>query len=213
MATGDEPIIKDLALNYAISDNYHQAVMGGTGANHIALGTGYAASFQNSKGMAVPPPPGEIENPNPKPGTNNNYTQDGYGSSTVANAGGSYSECANSKAPGVSTIDKFLGTLPYKPLANCQKGRYYLLNNYNAGYNLDGTVSTVGAPHHLGILRRGLRKRPNELLLLRHLRPDAVLVVDHDQPGAAQERAAWPERLRLGGGERHAAGGDVPQAR
>ena len=142
MAQGDEPIVKDLALNYAISDNYHQAVMGGTGANHIALGTGFAASFQDASGKAVPPPSGEIENPNPKPGTNNNYTQDGYGSSTVANNGGSYSECANSTAPGVSAIDKFLATLPYKPLANCQPGRYYLLNNYNAGYNVDGTVDT-----------------------------------------------------------------------
>jgi phospholipase C len=141
MAQGDEPIIKDLSLNYAISDNYHQAVMGGTGANHIALGTGFAASFQNTSGKAVPPPSGEIENPNPKPGTNNNYTQDGYGSGSVPRTGGSYSECANSKAPGVSTIDKYLATLPYKPLANCQPGRYYLLNNYNAGYNLDGTVN------------------------------------------------------------------------
>jgi len=142
MAQGDAPILKNLALNYAMSDNFHQAVMGGTGANHIALGTGYAASFQNSKGQAVTPPAGEIENPNPKPGTNNNYTQDGYGSSTTPNTGGSYSECANSKAPGVSAIDKFLAKLPYKPLQNCKPGNYYLLNNYNPGYNTDGTVNT-----------------------------------------------------------------------
>jgi phospholipase C len=135
MAAGDEPILKDLALNYAISDNYHQAVQGGTGANHIALGTGFAASFQNKAGKAVAPPASEIENPNAKPGTNNNYTQDGY-------AGGSYSECANTTAPGVSAVDKYLATLPYKPLANCQPGRYYILNNYNAGYNLNGTVNT-----------------------------------------------------------------------
>jgi len=142
MAQGDVPIIQDLARNYAMSDNFHQAVMGGTGANHIALGTGFAASFQNKAGKAVPPPAGEIENPNPKPGTNNNYTQDGYGSSTTPNTGGSYSECANSSAPGVSAIDKFLAKLPYKALQNCQPGRYYLLNNYNPGYNLDGTVNT-----------------------------------------------------------------------
>jgi phospholipase C len=142
MAQGDAPILKDLALNYAISDNYHQAVMGGTGANHIALGTGFAASFQNSAGQAAKPPAGEIENPNPKPGTNNNYTQDGYGSGSVPNHGGSYSDCANSKAPGVSTIDKFLAKLPYKAFKNCQTGRYYLLNNYNAGYNVDGSVNT-----------------------------------------------------------------------
>jgi phospholipase C len=93
MAEGDAPILKDLAEKYAISDNYHQAVQGGTGANHIVLGTGFAASYQNAAGAATPPPAGEIENPNPKPGTNNNYTQDGYGSSTNAGAGGSYSEC------------------------------------------------------------------------------------------------------------------------
>ena len=135
MAQGDAPIFHALAENYAISDNYHQAVMGGTGANHIALGTGFAASFQNSSGQAATPPANEIENPNPKPGTNNNYTQDGY-------AGGSYSECANSKAPGVSAIDALLAKLPYKPLANCQPGRYYILNNYNPGYNVDGSLNT-----------------------------------------------------------------------
>jgi phospholipase C len=142
MAAGDAPILQLLARNYALSDNYHQAVMGGTGANHIMLGTGFAASFQNARGQGVAPPAGEIENPNPKPGTNNNYTQDGYGSSTVANTGGSYSDCSNSKAPGVSAIDHYLARLPYRALANCQPGRYYLLNNYNAGYNTDGTVNT-----------------------------------------------------------------------
>jgi phospholipase C len=35
MAEGDAPIFRNLALHYAISDNYHQAVQGGTGANHI----------------------------------------------------------------------------------------------------------------------------------------------------------------------------------
>jgi phospholipase C len=142
MAHGDAPILRDLAQHYAISDNYHQAVQGGTGANHIALGTGYAASFQNAAGKAVPPPAGEIENPNPKPGTNNNYAQDGYGSSTVPNHGGSYSECANPRAPGVSAIDAFESKLPYRVMHNCLPGRYYLLNNYNAGYNTDGSVNT-----------------------------------------------------------------------
>jgi phospholipase C len=142
MAQGDAPIFNDLAQHYAISDNYHQPVQGGTGANHITLGTGFAASYQNAAGTATPPPPGEIENPNPKAGTNNNYTQDGYGSSTVANNGGSYSECANPAQPGVGAIDKFLSSLPYKTFSNCQPGRYYLLNNYNPGYNVDGTVNT-----------------------------------------------------------------------
>jgi phospholipase C len=136
MARGDAPIFSNLARHYAISDNYHQAVQGGTGANHIALGTGFAASYQNAAGQAARPPESQIENPNPKPGTNNNYRQDGY-------AGGSYSECADPRQPGVGAIDKFLAALPYKPLRNCQPGRYYLLNNYHAGYNLDGSVNNA----------------------------------------------------------------------
>jgi acid phosphatase len=143
MAEGDAPIFRNLAMQYAISDNYHQAVQGGTGANHIALGTGYAASYQNADGQPTPPPPGEIENPNPKPGTNNNYTQDGYGSSTVANTGGSYSECADLSQPGVGAIFRYLGTLPYKTLDNCKPGRYYLLNNYNPGYTVTGALETA----------------------------------------------------------------------
>jgi phospholipase C len=142
MAEGDAPILKNLAERYAISDNYHQAVMGGTGANHIALGTGFAASYQNASGKPVPPPAGEIENPNPKPGTNNNYTQDGYGSSTVPNHGGSYSECADRSQPGVGAVDRLLASLPYHAMRNCQPHRYYILNNYNAGYNVDGSVNT-----------------------------------------------------------------------
>ncbi len=136
MAEGDAPILHDLALNYAISDNYHQAVQGGTGANHIMLGTGFMASYQTKSGKAAAPPAKQIENPNPKPGTNNNYAQDGY-------AGGSYSECADHSAPGVGAIDKYLATLPYKPMANCQAGRYYLLNNYNPGYQPDGKIQTA----------------------------------------------------------------------
>ena len=143
MAQGDAPIFRNLAQNYAISDNYHQAVQGGTGANHIALGTGFAASYQDATGHAAAPPAGEIENPNPKPGTNNNYTQDGYGSSTTANTGGSYSECASLSQPGVGAIFSYLTTLPYRVMRNCQPGRYYLLNNYNPGYNADGSVNTA----------------------------------------------------------------------
>jgi phospholipase C len=142
MAQGDAPILRDLAQHYAISDNYHQAVQGGTGANHIALGTGYAASYQNSSGQAVPPPSGEIENPDPLPNTNNSYTQDGYGSSTTANTGGSYSECADPSQPGVGAILSYEDALPYRTLHNCQPGRYYLLNNYNPGYNANGSLDT-----------------------------------------------------------------------
>ena len=53
MAEGDVPYFKYLADHYAFSDNYHQAVMGGTGANHIMMGTGYAIPFTDGHGVFV----------------------------------------------------------------------------------------------------------------------------------------------------------------
>jgi phospholipase C len=143
MAAGDVPTLNFLAHHYSMSDNYHQAVMGGTGANHIMLGTGDAAFYQDPSGNATPPPTGEIENPDPQPGTNNFYTQDGYGKSGTTN-GGSYSNCSDQTAPGVKGVFAYLSTLSYKTFNNgdCAGGHYYLLNNYNPGYNVDGSLNT-----------------------------------------------------------------------
>ncbi|MGH3471841.1 MAG: alkaline phosphatase family protein [Nocardioidaceae bacterium] len=143
MAAGDVPTFNYLAHHYALSDNYHQAEMGGTGVNHILLGTGDDAFYQNSQGLATSPPQGEIENPNPQPGTNNFYTQDGYGKTGTTN-GGSYSNCSDPSQPGVSGVDAYLATLTYKVFRNgdCAPGHYYLLNNYLPGYNVDGSVNT-----------------------------------------------------------------------
>ena len=35
-----------------MSDNFHQAVMGGTGANHVMLGTGDAIWFTDAQGQS-----------------------------------------------------------------------------------------------------------------------------------------------------------------
>ena len=132
---GDVPYFTELAQNYTLSDNMHQAVNGGTGANHIMLGSGAGFAYTDGKGNLSVPPSNEIENPNPQPGTNNWYTQDGYG-------GGSYSECADHSQPGVSSVYKYLNSLPYKTnLAICQSSAYYLLNNYSPGYYGDGSVN------------------------------------------------------------------------
>jgi phospholipase C len=141
MAAGDAPTFNFLARHYAMSDNYHQSVMGGTGANHIMLGTGDAAFYQDPSGTATSPPSGEIENPDAQPGTNNFYTQDGYGKSGTTN-GGSYSDCSDHTQPGVKGVFDFLDTLSYKVADLCASGHYYLLNNYNPGYNVDGTLNT-----------------------------------------------------------------------
>ena len=78
---GDVPYFKTLADTYSMSDNFHQSVEGGTGANHIMLGTGDAIWFSDSNGNPLTPPHNEmvaagspnagivdeIENPNPLP--------------------------------------------------------------------------------------------------------------------------------------------------
>ncbi|MGI8904780.1 MAG: alkaline phosphatase family protein [Solirubrobacteraceae bacterium] len=143
MASGDAPSFEYLARHYSMSDNYHQAVMGGTGANHIVIGTGDAAFYQDAAGHPTPPPAGEIENPNAQPGTSNYYTQDGYGQKSTTN-GGSYSNCSDHSAPGVGPVFSYLASLSYRTFQNgdCAPAHYYLLNNYNPGYNVDGSLST-----------------------------------------------------------------------
>ena len=141
MAAGDAPGFGLIANHYAMADNYHQAIMGGTGANHIALGTANVAQYR-SGGRLATPPANQIDNPNPMVGTNNYYTQDGY-------QGGSYTNCSDPKAPGVASIDHFLASLPYAPFnaGNCKAGAYYLLNNYNPGYQPNGQpVNRVANP-------------------------------------------------------------------
>ena len=152
MFEGDAPYTKHLADNYAISDNYHQPAMGGTGLDEIMLYFGDAIWFQDQNGNLVPPqmtflggPVDEIENPNPVAGTNNWWTQDGYGgfgnngSSKGVYGGGSYSNCSDPSQPGVGPIVTYLSSLTPPISPNCEPGHYYLLNNYNPGYFGDGS--------------------------------------------------------------------------
>ncbi|HEV3424037.1 MAG TPA: alkaline phosphatase family protein [Paraburkholderia sp.] len=133
--TGDMPYFNELARQFTISDNYHQPVMGGTGANSIMIGTADALYYTDSSGNPATPPANEIENPHPLAGTNNWYTQDGY-------SGGTYSNCSETNQPGVGALRHYLDSLPYHPNANCAAKTYYLLNNYNPGYNGNGSVNT-----------------------------------------------------------------------
>jgi phospholipase C len=123
--SGDAAIFKSLADQYAISDNYHQAVMGGTGANFQAIVAGDMAFFTNTNldGTAAVPFSNQIENPDPVAGTNNYYTQDGY-------RGGSYVNCADSAAPGVASVKQQLHEQGVWN-GNCAPDHYYLVNNYN----------------------------------------------------------------------------------
>jgi phospholipase C len=154
MLNGDAPYTKYLADHYAISDNYHQPAMGGTGLDSIILFFGDAIWFKDEAGNTVPPhnqtiwaggPVDEVENPNPVPGTNNWWIDDGYGgfgnngASTGVYGGGSYSNCSDASQPGVGPILNYLASLPRPIKPNCDAGHYYLLNNYNPGYFGDGS--------------------------------------------------------------------------
>lgn len=140
VAQGDAPYFTQLARTYAISDNFHQSVMGGTGANHIMLGYGDLIYYADAQGNPATPPANQIENPDAQPGTNNWYVQDGYG-------GGSYVNCADDSQPGVAEVRNYLKGLPYRSFrhGDCRRNAYYLVNNYNPGYLGDGTPAPLGA--------------------------------------------------------------------
>jgi phospholipase C len=162
MSKGDAPYTKWLADHFAISDNYHQPAKGGTGLDSIMLEFGDAIWFSDANGNPAVPPHNqvvdagspnagvvdEIEDPNPLKGTNNWYTQDGYGAGgygSAASGGGSYSACADPTQPGVGPVLDYLQSLPRPIEANCDPGHYYLLNNYNPGYFGDGSNAYTDA--------------------------------------------------------------------
>jgi phospholipase C len=166
MLQGDAPYLKYLADNFAMSDNFHQAVMGGTGANHVMLGTGDAIWFADSNGNPVEPPHNqlvaagspnagvvdEVENPNPQAGTNNYYTEDGYGGGSYGSpsyGGGTYTNCSDATQPGVAPITTYLSSLSKPINPNCDANHFYLLNNYNPGYYGNGSsaYADIGNPN------------------------------------------------------------------
>jgi acid phosphatase len=134
MATGDAPYFQSLAQMYALSDNYHQAILGGTGANFFMLATGDAAVY-NQNGQLAVPPANQIENPDPAAGTENFYVHDGY-------SGGSYVNCSDSTEPAVDAILDQIRA--HGRRSNCEPGAYYLVNNFEPPYTIDGTPKTLG---------------------------------------------------------------------
>jgi phospholipase C len=165
---GDVPYLTSLVNQYGMSDNFHQSVKGGTGANHIMFGHADAIWFSDPSGYPAVPPNNvqvyggtpdagtvhEIENPNPAAGTNNWYTEDGYGESYNAGypppyspepvyGGGSYSDCSDPTQPGVKPILDYLNQLPRPIDPHCEPGHYYLLNNYNPGWFGNGNNAYI----------------------------------------------------------------------
>src|SRR5215813_10746049 len=146
VTTGDAPFLKRLAERYTLADNYHQAVMGGSGANHIVLGAADMLFFSDGAGHPLPPPPlprqlvglppgppiSLIANPDPVPGTNNLYKSEFLG------IAGIYVKCADNTQPGVPAITSYLQSLPYEASPNCAASHYYAVSNVFPGFHPDG---------------------------------------------------------------------------
>jgi phospholipase C len=131
LQNGDAPLFKQLADEFTISDNYHQPAMGGTGIQHVFMGTGDDVFWSDGNGTPIVPPSPQIANPDPSPSTNNRYTVDGR-----------FSACGMSPSPGSSAILAYLGGLGVD--ANCASNPYYMINNTNPGFLPNGVVDTQG---------------------------------------------------------------------
>ena len=179
--------------------------MGGTGANHIMLGSGDAFWYSDGKGDPEVPPANEIENPNPRPGPTTGMRRTAIPAAPTR-------ECADPAQPGVAPIVDYLKSLPDHPSPNCQPGHYYLLNNYDPGYFGNGTVDTerhlhdpalldaddrrraARARHLLDVLRRGLGRLRRDIqkrstdVYCNICNPFQYADADHDQPADPHRR-------------------------
>src|SRR5262249_13057393 len=102
IGAGDAPYLKSLADTFTLSDNFHQSFQGGPGANHSMIGFGDAFVWTDGMGTPATPTASLIANPNPRAGTNNNYTVDG-----------NFSNCSDPTQAGVSAVRAYLATLPW----------------------------------------------------------------------------------------------------
>ena len=128
---GDSPLLARLADEFTMSDNFHQSIMGGTAANHMALGTGDAISWTTFNGQATPPA-SQVANPDPQSPTSDKYKVDR-----------SWTNCSDRNQPGIAAIVDYLATLPYHPLSNCEAGHFYMVNNLSPGFLPNGVVDTA----------------------------------------------------------------------
>jgi phospholipase C len=129
---GDAPYLKKLADEFSSSDNFHQAFLGGTGGNHVMLGTGDAVFFSDANGDPASPPARVIDNPNPQSGTNNRYTT--YGN---------WTQCADASQPGVAPVLSYLSRIGLQ--SKCVAGHFYMINNTLPGFLPNGSLRTAKA--------------------------------------------------------------------
>jgi phospholipase C len=169
MQQGDVPYFKHLADRYTISDNMHQAVIGGTGVNHIMLGTGDVYFFSDGKGNPLPAPtaipaaaaglPSSIgtlslvANPNPVIGAQSLATLEAAHAAPIVDPNlytndvgislGEYTNCSDATQPGVQPILTYLAQVGLK--SNCAANTFYAINNFFPGFHPNGTPAGTSA--------------------------------------------------------------------
>ena len=147
---GDAPILARLADEFTLSDNFHQSVMGGTAANHMALGTGDAI-FWTTFGGLTQPPASSIADPDPTSSTSDKFKADQ-----------AWTNCGDVTQPGVKPIRDYLGTLPYNPAPNCEN-HFYMVNNLSPGFQPNGTIDTASITAGAKVPPSALRTIGDEL--------------------------------------------------
>lgn len=148
---GDVLVLSDLASKYTLNDNFHQSVMGGTAANHMALGTGDAI-FWTTFASETAPPASQIANPDPVSKTSDKFTADK-----------AWGQCFDTTQDSVKPITDYLASLPYNPSPNCESGHYYMLNNLSPGFLPNGTIDTTSVTAGMKVPPSGLRTIGDEL--------------------------------------------------
>ena len=151
MGTGDAPVLEELAEEYTLADNFHQSVMGGTAANHMALGTGDAIFWTTFNGQSQPPA-SQIANPDPISSTSDTYKADK-----------AWGQCFDTTQDSVKPIIDYLASLPYHPASRCESGHFYMLNNLSPGFLPNGTIDTANITNGTKVPPSSLRTIGDEL--------------------------------------------------
>jgi len=131
MQRGDAPLLKSLADEYTISDNYHQPVLGGTGPDSQPLGFADQVFFSDGNGNPATPAAANIYNPDPQAGTLNLYTHRAQ-----------WFNCSDESQPGIDAIASYLKALPYAVGTKCGPGEYWQAVNVNPAFTPKGVVQS-----------------------------------------------------------------------
>ena len=151
MNTGDAPIFKALADQYTISDNFHQAIMGGSVTGAIGIAYGDNAFYSDAKGRPAAPPANGIHNANPVIGSINTYQNNG-----------TWVNCSDRNQPGVGEFHSYLASLPYFVGPNCAAHTYYPTRDADPPYDASGAVMPITSTTLPPVLQRHIGDALND---------------------------------------------------